>query len=81
MWAESTHPFSKVSNRTVAVWKLINNYILHVIADVITCPCWDQIDSFRSGLSLTSNGLASTSKVSDRYQIEVDAESLLCVTK
>ena len=42
------HMLSKVWDKiihfqpaAVEIWELITNFILHIIIDVITYPCWD----------------------------------------
>ena len=41
VWDEIIYPIPNFNGCTVEVWEWINNFILHIIADVITYPCWD----------------------------------------
>ena len=38
---EITYPFPNFNGQNIEVWERINNFIPHVVMDVITFPCWD----------------------------------------
>ena len=38
---EITYPFPNINIYTIEVWECIRNFILHIIMDVVTAPCWD----------------------------------------
>ena len=41
VWNKVTYPFPNFNGSTVEVWEWMSNFILHIIIDVTTYPCWD----------------------------------------
>ena len=35
------YPIPNFNGATVEVWEWKSNFVLHFMADIITCPCWD----------------------------------------
>ena len=48
---EITYPFPNFNGCTVEVWERINNFIPHIMMDVITYPCWYYMFIFIDKLS------------------------------
>ena len=44
LWVEIIHPFPNVNVCTVDVWEWISKFTPHLMIDVITYPCGDQIN-------------------------------------